>query len=212
MKNQKEENRVLSKAEQIRKDKFDDIKSRLEAQGYQQFDLTIGLVYANGMAFVLGLPIIALLGVGFLWANETLSVNFHGIGALLFFLVFFLLIVAHELIHGLFWSIFAKKHWKSISFGFIAQYLTPYCTCNEPLRKYEYIIGALMPTVLLGILPAIISTFTGSVPLFLMGAVMIISGGGDLTILLKLLCYKSKSDDTIFIDHPYKAGLIVFSR
>lgn len=107
---------------------------------------------------------------------------------------------------------FCKKGRKAISFGFIPQYLTPYCTCNEPLKKGEYITGALMPTLLLGFLPAAGASVTGSAVLFCISAVMIFAGGGDLTIVLKLLRYKTESSEALYLDHPYQAGLVVFLR
>ena len=41
---------------------------------------------------------------------------------------------------------------------------------------------------------------------------MILAGGGDLTILLKLLRYKSKKEEILYMDHPYECGLVVFER
>ena len=56
-------------------------------------------------------------------------------GLWMFLIVFMILIVVHELIHGFTWGMFAQSKLKAISFGFIWQYLTPYCTCKEPLKK-----------------------------------------------------------------------------
>ena len=211
---EQENRRPLTKAEQLRKERFKAQKAELEAQGYRTEDLTIGLVYANVMAIVLGLPVVIILGICFFLRLNYAPVNGEtGLyGFLLFCVVFVILIFVHELIHGIFWSISAKNRWKSISFGFIAKYLTPYCTCSEPLGKIQYIIGAVMPTIILGIFPALAAIATGSVFLFVIGAVMIFAGGGDLTIILKLLRHKSGGKDTIYIDHPYQAGLVAFCR
>lgn len=54
--------------------------------------------------------------------------------------------------------------------------------------------------------------FTGSLFWFIMGELMILAGGGDLTILLKLLRYKSKKEEILYMDHPYECGLVVFER
>ena len=210
-----ENQRKLTKSELLRKEAFEKKKAELEAQGYRSEDLTIGLVYANVMAILLGLPLILVLGAGFalrLFYAPTSGGMSGPHGFLLFCVVFIILIFVHELIHGIFWSVSAKNRWKSISFGFIAKYMTPYCTCSEPLGKKQYIFGAVMPTVILGILPALAAIAAGSVFLFVIGAVMIFAGGGDLTIILKLLRHKNGGKDTIYIDHPYQAGLIAFSR
>ena len=66
-------------------------------------------------------------------------------------------IVVHELIHGLTWAYFAKKGFKSIRFGVFWEMLTPYCHCSEPLTVRQYCIGALMPLVVLGIIPLVLA-------------------------------------------------------
>ena len=118
----------------------------------------------------------------------------------------------HELIHGITWSRFVEGGWKSISFGFIAEYLTPYCSCNQPMKKHQIIIGALMPTLLLGIIPGIIALFTGSSLLMALALVMIVGGGADMMIACKLLLYRSKCKEVLFIDHPYELGTAVFEK
>ncbi len=219
MNREKEQNRKLSKAERLRSEKFNKIKEELMEKGYESIDLTIGIVYANKMAFVLTLPVIIGFAVVFGFFNDIdfiefiQSLNFGNILYLLmFFAVFMGLIFAHELIHGITWAVFAKKHWKAISFGYIAEYMTSYCTCDEALKKNEYILGSLMPTIALGVIPTIIAIFTGSFGLFIIGALMIMSGGGDLTIILNLMKFQSKCEETLYIDHPYQVGLVAFIR
>ena len=145
-------------------------------------------------------------------AAESAAASWRGADFVLIFLFCLLLIFVHELIHGITWAVFAKKGRKAISFGFNPQYLSPYCTCNEPLKKGKYITGALMPTLLLGLLTAAGAIVTGSAVLFCISAVMIFAGGGDLTIVLKLLRYKTESSEVLYLDHPYQAGLVVFLR
>lgn len=128
----------------------------------------------------------------------------------LFYVLLVVLICVHELIHGITWAIFAPSHWKTVEFGFIKEYLTPYCTCGEPLKKWQYIIGALMPTILLGILPASVAVFTGSWLLLILGIALIFGGGGDLTIVLELLRHRSTAREVLYIDHPYAAGVVAF--
>ena len=206
------DNRKLSKAEEKRKKLYEEKKKELLAQGYEEKDLTISVLRANVMAFVLGLPIIILLLILFIYKNQSGLYTFSFYGPVVFLVVFAVLVVVHELIHGLFWAIYAKHHLKSIEFGFIVSSLTPYCCCKEMLIKSQYIISGIMPTVILGIIPAIISIFTGSIFWFAMGELMILSGGGDMTILLKLLRYKSNKKEILYMDHPYECGLVVFER
>ena len=207
--------RKLTKAEEKRKKIYEEEKQKLIDAGYTEKDLTIGVVYANVMAFVLGLPIIIVLGILFFkynLGNSEMSFTFTIKESVIFLITLLVLIVVYELIHGAFWAIFAKNHLKSIEFGFMVQYLTPYCCCKEVLTKGQYIIGGIMPTVLLGIIPAVVAIFSSSWLVFVIGCIMILSGGGDMTIVLKLLMYRSEKQEILYMDHPYECGLVVFER
>lgn len=207
-----EENRKLTMEEELRKEKYQKMREKLLAEGYQERDMTIGIVYANAMALAIGLPLILLFVVLFMIFGSANSGDVLRVNLVLLFILFMVGIVIHELIHGTVWAIFAKGHFKAIRFGYIMEYLTPYCCCMEMLPKLPYIIGALAPTVLLGILPCLIAIGNGSWMLFLLGCAMIIGGGGDMTMVLKLLCYRSECREVLYIDHPYKCGTMIFER
>lgn len=206
--------RKLTKAEQKRREQFEKTKEAMEAEGYCSRDLTIGIAYANVMAFVFGLPLIFLLAVFFILINgkiEWLSVFRSPVQILLFWAALILLVVVHEGIHGFFWALNAKGRFRAISFGFILNSLTPYCTCSEPLKKGQYILGTVMPTVLLGILPGILSAFLGWEMLLALSCLLVLCGGGDLTIIWKVLQDKG-SQEKRYLDHPYEAGVFVFEK
>lgn len=216
--------RELTTAELRRKTAFEDAAAKLEAAGYVRRDLTIGIVKANILAIAYTLPVIIVFGIAFFLAQPGGQVSFSlgassdadSLAAILsplvslvaFFIAFAILAVVHELIHGLFWGIFAPSHFKAVEFGFIKKYLTPYCTCSEALSKMQYLIGALMPTIVLGIIPCLVAIATGSLPLFIMGALMTLSGGGDVAIVVGLLRHRAPS--AIYMDHPYECGLVAF--
>ena len=209
---EQEKNRKLTPAEERRLQAFGALPESMRAQGYRRAELTVGIVKANVFAVVLLLPLLAI-GFGlFLLKNRGLSVGFTPLGPLLFALVLFALVVVHELIHGLSWSIFAEHHWKDIEFGFMKQYLTPYCTCTVPLSKGQYIFGALMPLVVLGLLPMLAGILLGSLPMLLMGIIMADAAGGDILIVWKILRYRSGAKDVVYIDHPTQAGGVIFEK
>ncbi len=131
---------------------------------------------------------------------------------LLVLVAFLALIVAHELIHGLVWGICAKRHWKAVSFGVIWKYLTPYCTCDEPLSRRAYVADALAPTIVLSLVPVAVAYVTGSILWLGIGLLMILGGGGDLAIVLKMLRFKPDDADVLYLDHPYECGLVAFVR
>lgn len=212
-----EDNRELTKAEKQRSERLDALRKDMSEKGYREEDLTVSIGKANVMALVYALPIIAVLLVSFCLLNKGaiaayVSADTALLEIFISLLVFVALIVVHELVHGLTWACFTSNGWKAISFGFIAKYLTPYCTCNQPLKKGQYLTGTLMPTILLGIAPCIVAIFIGSVSVFGVGALMILAGGGDLTISVNLLSFRPKSNEVLYIDHPYKVGLVAFVK
>ena len=141
------------------------------------------------------------------------SIGSFSLSSYMMFLGLFLfLIIAHELIHGITWSIFTPNHMKDIEFGVIWSAVTPYCTCGQPLSKKQFIIGAAMPTLILGFGLGIVSIMTGQLMMFLLAEAPILGGGGDFPIIIKLLRFNSDRKEQLYYDHPYECGLVVFER
>ena len=210
----KEKNRKLSAKEQRRLNVFEETCERLSQEGYKKTDLTIGIVKANLFVLLLAIPVIAIGVLLFAWRNPISLLMPTSQGSLLFIVLFVVLIVVHELIHGLTWSMFSEHHFKDIEFGFMKELLTPYCTCTTPLPKKHYILGALMPCIVLGIIPTTIGILIGSSFLFWIGIVMILSAGGDIMIVWKVMKFKKQDESKeIFIyDHPTQAGSVIFEK
>lgn len=208
------ETRKLSAKEQRRQDVFDETCERLIHEGYRKTNLTIGIVKANIIVLLLAIPVIAIGVLLFALKNPISLLRPTPQGSILFIVLFVVLIVAHELIHGLTWSVYAEHHFKDIDFGFMKEYLTPYCTCSTPLRKSHYIMGALMPCIVLGIIPAVIGILLGSSLLFWIGIVMTLSAGGDIMIVCKVLAFKKQpeSKKILIYDHPTQAGSVIFEK
>lgn len=115
-------------------------------------------------------------------------------------------IVIHELIHGLTWACFAKIGLKSISFGVWWKMLTPYCHCNEPMPIPYYMIAAMMPCIVLGVIPTFIALLIGSLHLLALGIFFIASGSGDIWMTWLLTKENPKS---MVLDHPSEAGFYI---
>ena len=210
---EEEKNRKLSSAEQKRMDKLNAVTAELEEKGYTRNDRTIDIVKANVVTILMSLPVAAIaVALFFLVNREGGTDDWNKSTFWIFIVAYFVLIVVHELVHGLTWSIYAPNHWKDIEFGFMAQYMTPYCTCGVPLEKGQYILGALMPLILLGLVPTVIAIFSGSFLLLMIGIVMIMSAGGDVLLVRELLKFKTDAKEQLIYDHPTQAGSIVFTR
>lgn len=208
----REKSRQLSSDEERRLRAFESLSADMLARGYRREELTVSIVRANVFAVVLLIPLL-VLGFGlFLLKNDSVSLPSGPMGTLLLFLLFFVLIVVHELIHGMSWAIFTEHHWKDISFGFMKQYLTPYCSCAVPLKKGQYIFGALMPLLVLGFVPMLVGILTGSLLTLLLGVMLADGAAGDILIVWKILRYRSAAKEVVYIDHPTQAGGVIFER
>lgn len=206
--------RQLTPIEQKRKEDFEKTCEEMAQKGYLKRDLTVGVLQANIMAVIIMLPFAILALIMYLFANSSNSRNFpFSLSTCIIFLIALLLLtVLHEAIHGLTWGFFAKGHWNAIAFGVIWKMLTPYCACSEPLTKQQYIVGAAMPTLILGFGLAGIAASIGSYGLFALSEIMIFGGGGDFLIILKLLLYRCRNREVLYYDHPYECGVVAFEK
>jgi len=113
-------------------------------------------------------------------------------------------VVVHELIHGIVMAAFTKNGWKAVTFGFNAQAFAPYAHCNEPLSLNAYRLTLVMPGILLGDIPVLISWFTGNILFLFFGILFTLGAVGDVIIL-----WMSRNiNDGMLQDHPEKIGFV----
>jgi hypothetical protein len=179
---------------------------------YTKEELTVNIMKAQMSPLLYFIPFALLFGVPYylLWIDDTnldfvkiMGKQFKGYGILILCIG----IIIHELLHGLTWSFFAKSGFKSIKFGIVLKWLTPYCHCKEPLLVKHYIIGALIPGLVLGIIPTAISIFNGNPYLFGYGLIFTLTAGGDF-MMINIIMKESK--DALVQDHPSKIGCYIY--
>ncbi|AZB28552.1 DUF3267 domain-containing protein [Chryseobacterium balustinum] len=190
-------------------------------ENYTEKKLTIDLKKANiySLKILLYSCVIFLIPYVFLWqyqfSFEHFTATFKRFIEKYTFLsgfipLFFMVlgIVLHELIHGLTFLPFCKNGFKSIKFGFLKQYFTPYCHCKEPLKLKYYRIGVLMPAIILGFLPSVWAIAIGNFYLLCFGIFFIMGAAGDFMILMTL---KNENPEDLVLDHPSEAGCFVYT-
>ena len=182
---------------------------------YKKEKVTINVYWANIFVILLLIPTILIFGVPYylIWKNEILFqvkdifIRYHVWSALITFLVLIFGIIAHELIHGIVWAKFTKNGFKSIKFGIMWKMITPYCHCKEPLKIQQCMLGAIMPAIILGFIPAILSIVVGNIALLAFGIIFIVSAGGDFCVIYTL---RNEKKDTLIEDHPSEVGYYVY--
>ena len=204
--------RKLTEKELERKEHFEKLSSEMQKKGYKIKNMIINTQHAASLGFLIMLPFMA---VTFWIYNNVNGFDLDRISwgsAVAAPLLILCLIILHELIHGITWSLFAKNHFHSIDFGFIWSSFSPYCTCSEPLKKWQYLLGTAMPTLVLGGGAAVVSVMTNQLLLFILAEYMILSGGGDFLIILKSMLYRTDKQESVYCDHPYECGFVVFEK
>ncbi len=169
-------------------------------------DISISMSEATVKSLVIAIPIAILQVVPFFLLHGFPSLsNNTNMAAYGFVLLFGILV--HELIHMVAWALFAKKPLSAFKLGFQWKSLTPYAHCKEPMDIRPYRIGSFAPGLLLGILPWLISLFTGDVLFFLFGFLYTTAAGGDLLILWII---RNVKPNTLVEDHPTNAGCYIY--
>lgn len=176
-----------------------------QVEGYVAEKKTISILWANLLAVVL-FAVVAVAGWAImysLWDN----LHFGGIDSLIFLVGIVLGLVVHELVHGVTWLLLLKKGFSHLSFGLMTGAV--YCHIDVPMDKRKYAIGALMPLLLVGVVPWVAAILSGCLTWMLVGAVMISGAIGDIMIVWTL---RSEPASTLVYDHPSEAGCYVYHK
>jgi hypothetical protein len=176
-------------------------------------DLSISLQQANYYTLIGIVPIMLPLIIVFtvIWGGDAILITYEYLAHNItwFLLAIILGVPVHEYIHKIGWAVFAKKPLASIEFGFLWKTLTPYAHCTEPMEVNGYRLGAILPGLLLGVLPTFFAMFNGNGILFFFGLVFIFAAGGDFLILWLIRKVKAGTEVE---DHPTQAGCYIFNK
>ncbi len=184
----------------------------MQQKGYKTKNIIINTQQAKSLCLLIMLPFMVFAFWMYYHVNG-FDLDCLSLGFVVTWIVLILcLTILHELIHGITWGLFAKNHFHSIDFGIIWSSFSPYCTCSEPLKKWQYLLGTAMPTLVLGGGSAVAAVMTNQLLIFLLAEYMIASGGGDFLIVLKGMLHRTDKQESVYCDHPYECGFVVFEK
>ena len=207
--------RKITEAEKKRIERFKEKVAILKSQGYEESKHTVDVVKANILAMLIMLPFVAVIAVPYLIRNgipQRVAFSTYLLYLALFIFLSMAEMAVHEGIHGLTWGLLSPDGFSTIEFGLIKEYLTPYCYCGTPLTRGQYIIGSMMPTLVLGFIQGIAAILTGNFLIFILSIFLMIGGGGDFLIDWLLIRYKKKYNELILMDHPTELGFVAFEK
>lgn len=117
-------------------------------------------------------------------------------------------IAVHEALHAVTWLIAGKLQLRDVAFGVTWRVLMPYSHPRRPLTVRAYALGALMPGLVLGAIPAVVGLSCGLGAWSGWGAIFLAAACGDLLVLWSL---RGLDRSTLVQDHPVRVGCEVVS-
>ena len=188
----------------MKKERRKTVETIPEIEGYNTEMRTIGMLKANIVAIVVMalLGVLGLMAMYAIWGDFSLGNPWNG---MLFIIGFWVGVAVHELIHGFTWMRVTHSSFSHLRFGLLRGGV--YCHTDVPMSKRKYVVGALMPLLLLGIVPFLLSYVIHSLWLMLFGVIFIGCAMGDVLIVWAI---RHDSADTLVYDHPSEAGCVVY--
>lgn len=188
---------------------FQKMKVALLQEGYKEKDVTFTAKKATALGLLYSLPFIMILIliyrfllVGRAHLTEITVPSFY----LTFFAIVVITVMIHELLHGIGWAFSSGNGWNVVRFNISA--LMPSCTCKSVLEKRQYLIGALLPLIVLGTVSVLFLVIYPGTISFLTMIVNFVAAGADLIIAFNV----SKEENSLIVDHPIEAGYIAFYK
>ena len=183
-----------------------------QIEGYEPELRTIGMLAANLwgvllMVVAIGVGWFALKGFHPSYSFDMDDPMLMAKNCMWFWILMLLGLVVHELVHGFTWLLLLHKGFSHLSFGLMAGGV--YCHIDVPMAKKPYIISALMPLLLVGLVPWVAGIVTGSLLWMLVGGIFIGAATGDLMIVKAI---HNEPADTLIYDHPSLPGCYVYHR
>jgi hypothetical protein len=172
-------------------------------------DLSVSMVKANVLAVLLTSPLLVALATVFA-ARWGWSLVGHGLFEFVNYRVAVpaavLGILAHEVIHAVSWALASRRRLSDVAVGVQWRSITPYAHPRDPMAARPYRIGAVMPGLVLGVLPAVAAIILGWPTLLVFGLVFTMAAGGDLLVLWLI---RGVAPSQLVQDHPTRAGCMV---
>lgn len=211
MKQKEKKERKLTAAELRRKEEFEKLAADMEGRGWTAREMTAKAtdVFIAGIA--LTLPFVAVFAVWYWLVNGGFGPDHSRPERLMLLIPLAIMIIAHELLHGLVMGLSAPNGFKAVEFGVNYRFLAPYCTCIEPMKKGRILLALVFPTLVLGFGFGAIAIFMGQNLWFFLAELMIVGGAGDFYTFL-LVLRRPAGKEAVYSVHPYKVGLVVFER
>ena len=168
------------------------------------YTYTLNMTMLNILALILFVIVSTL--VLFVERNETYIMSMN---PLAFFIVMFIWLVIHEILHGVGFALFKEVDKKNITFGAALEKGVFYCMCKQNITKKVILTSLLFPLTIIGIITLIIGMIINNYELVFLSILNIVSSIGDIAMTIYFL--KTPSDIT-YLDLDDCTSFTVLSK
>lgn len=165
------------------------------------YEVKYDLVFMNiiGIVYFLIIAIILVLLFKYGILTQKFDINnfiegFSNAKVIFVFILSFLWLVLHEIIHGIFYVVGGADK-KNISYGIALEKGIFYCKCNRDITKKNLLLSLMAPFTIIGVLTLILSFILGDFVLLYLSLINISGCCGDLTIFVFML---KRDNDILF--------------
>ncbi|MBQ8681779.1 MAG: DUF3267 domain-containing protein [Bacilli bacterium] len=115
----------------------------------------------------------------------------------IFFILMFVWLIIHEILHGIAFFIFKEVKKENITFGMFLEKGVFYCMCKQNIGKKVILTSLLFPITIIGFITLIIGMIINNYELVFLSVLNIVSSIGDIVMTIYFLrCPK----DIIYLD------------
>jgi hypothetical protein len=106
------------------------------------------------------------------------------------------------MIHGIVWSKYTETN-----IHVILKLIIRFCHCNNVIKIKNYIVGLIMPTIILGIIPTLAGIIMGNILILAFGLLMIVTGTDDFYVIWLL---RKQNKNNFIKDIDNRIGFITY--
>lgn len=103
----------------------------------------------------------------------------------------------------------AKHPRQSIKMGINRKSLMPYIRCNQGITARLYRLIHLVPTLIFGVIPFVVTALAGGGFIFILSVLMICVGSGDVLLVILTMDLKRTA---MVMTHPKKIGCLIIGN
>lgn len=156
------------------------------------YTYTLNMTILNILAIILFLIVGSIIYLIEINDNYTINLSITNL-----FLLMFIWLIIHELLHGIGFLIFKEVKLKNITLGMALEKGVFYCMCKQNIRKKVILTSLLFPITIIGFITLIIGMIINNYELVYLSILNIVSSIGDIVMTIYFLkCPK----DIIYLD------------